>query len=178
MLVGLFSIRMVISMETLNPGTVAPAFELVGTDGESYTSLKRPGEALLLAVFFKVSCPTSQYTLPFIQRIFQNYSAHEKLQIYGISQDNRDDTQAFAQEFGLSFPLLLDTSDYAVSSQYRLTHVPSSFLIDGMGRLRFSSVGFWKADWLRVTVEISQFLGVPEKSIFRVDEDIPDHRYG
>src|ERR1700724_2415650 len=48
----------------------------------------------VLAVFFKVSCPTCQYAFPYLERL---HKAHgdKKVTIVGISQHDQRDTDAF-----------------------------------------------------------------------------------
>ncbi len=165
-------------MEALEHGVYAPRFELVGLDGKTYSNRTFSADSLLLAVFFKTSCPTSQFTLPFIERLYQGFSCIEQVRIWGISQDLRDETSTFAHEYGLSFPILLDTPGYNVSRLYQLTHVPTAFLIDGQGKILVTSVGFWKADWLRLSQVIAGRLDLKEKTLFLEGEAIPSHQYG
>src|ERR1700754_1566046 len=97
----------------LAPGSKAPL------DGSLESALP-VGEVLL--VFFKISCPTCQLALPFLER--QHRSG--QLVVYGISQDKADATAAFAKTFGLTFPILLDSaaSHYPASNAYGISTVP------------------------------------------------------
>src|SRR4051812_5621389 len=75
----------------LDPGSRAPDFLLPRLDDGVSTlrELIAAGPALL--VFFKVTCPVCQMTLPFLERIH----AARKLAIHGISQDDDADTIEF-----------------------------------------------------------------------------------
>src|SRR5690348_10185421 len=116
-------------MALISPGGKAPAFNLIGMDGKTYST----GDALprgpLLTAFFKISCPTCQYTFPFLERLYQQFlkAGAAGIQLWGISQDNLDNTKRFAGEWGVTFPLLLDNAPYEISQSYGLTHVPSLF---------------------------------------------------
>ncbi len=87
----------------------------------------------LLVVFFKVTCPVCQLTLPFLNRIHTAGT----LPVYGISQDDDADTREFNQEFGIEFPVLLDSEDagYPASNAYGISSVPSQFLIGEDGKI-------------------------------------------
>ena len=165
-------------MSALEPSQAAPEFELQGLDGTSYSSRARTPDSLLLAIFFKTTCPTSQFTLPYVERLYRQYPSSPTVRIWGVSQDGREETMRLAQEYDLTFPILLDTEDYDVSTQYHLTHVPTIFLIDGNGTIQLTSVGFFKNDWLEISRIIAARLGVEEKSIFLDGENIPRHQYG
>ena len=77
-----------------------------------------PGGPVLLA-FFKVSCPTCQFTFPFLERLYQQLR-EQGVQIWGIVQDKAQDGARFAATFGVTFPILIDDSPYKVSRAYGL----------------------------------------------------------
>ena len=56
-------------MSVIPAGASAPPFELPGIDGGRYSLQEALREGPVLAAFFKISCPTSQFTFPFLQRI-------------------------------------------------------------------------------------------------------------
>src|ERR1700687_5982422 len=89
----------------LDPGSRAPDFRLPRVNGgvSALAELVAGGPAVL--VFFKVTCPTCQMALPFLERIH----AAGTLPIHGISQNDDEDTREFNREFGITFPMLLDT---------------------------------------------------------------------
>jgi peroxiredoxin len=97
----------------------------------------------VLVVFFKISCPVCQMTLPFLNRV-----ASGGLQIVAISQDDASSTKRFQSRFGVSLPTLLDREEdgYPVSNAFGITHVPSLFLIEADGRVSLASEGFVKSD--------------------------------
>ena len=58
-------------MSMLQVGKSAPHFELAAIDGKSYSLQEGLKRGPVLAAFFKVNCPTCQYTLPFLERLYQ-----------------------------------------------------------------------------------------------------------
>jgi peroxiredoxin len=66
----------------LELGRVAPEFSLKDTNGVRRSLRENLKNGPVLAVFFKVSCPTCQLTLPFLERL------KSSVRTIGISQDD------------------------------------------------------------------------------------------
>ena len=77
----------------------------------------------VLAAFFKVSCPTCQFTFPFLERMYEMFGG-ENFTFWAISQNDAEDTREFLEKYGVRFPALLDEKGYPASNQYGLTNVP------------------------------------------------------
>src|SRR5580692_7991224 len=162
-------------MTALPAGAKAPAFALQSTDGKKLNLADALKKGPVVAAFFKVSCPTCQFTAPFLERLHETYGG-EKFTLWGISQDDAQDTREFFQEFDVEFPTLLDESGYAVSNQYGITNVPTVFLIAQDGKIQESSVGFAKNDLERMAAAAAAAAGAPPTSFFRPGEVIPDFK--
>ncbi len=154
-------------------GGQAPEFTLLDMQGvpRSLEQSRRQGPVVL--AFFKVSCPTCQYTFPFLERLRQRLEG-TRARIVGISQDAKRKTEGFNKEYGVRFPVLLDSEDedYPVSNAYAITHVPTLFLIEQDGRVTLTSQGWVKAD----LEEIAGRLGVVE--LFHQNERVESFRAG
>ena len=164
-------------MEALAAGTPAPAWTLKDRNGKSYVLAEALKQGPVLLAFFKVSCPVCQFTFPFIERIHQAVKDKNRLHIWGISQDDARDTRDFAQEYGCTFPLLLDESDYAVSNQYGLTNVPTIFWVNPDGVIQVSSVGFDRKDIETIASECGKLTGQPI-AVFQPGDNVPNHTPG
>jgi peroxiredoxin len=165
-------------MAALATGTKAPDFELKTLDGKPFSLGEELARGPVVLVFFKVSCPTCQYALPFYERLYQAYGQNG-VTLVGVSQNAAKDTVAFNKEFGVTFPVLLDdTNSYPVSNAYGLTNVPTIFWIAQDGEIEVSSVGWLKADF----EEINQRMAEAGKSslalVFKPGEDVRDFRAG
>jgi peroxiredoxin len=139
----------------LTEGNFAPDFDL---DGWRLHGALQRGPVLL--VFFKISCPTCQFTLPFLQA-FQGSG----LQIVLISQDDRTGTSQFLNRFQLTLRTLLDKAwDFNVSNAFRISHVPSLFLIEPDARISASVEGFHKAflEQLGARFGMAPFFGITQ----------------
>jgi peroxiredoxin len=137
-------------MPALGKGLTAPDFTLNSVDGKPFSLRGALARGPVVLVFFKISCPTCQYALPFYERLFHAYK-NQHVTLVGISQNDAGDTAAFAKEFGITFPLLLDdTITYPVSNAYGLTNVPTVFWIERDGEIEVSSVGWVKSEFEEV----------------------------
>jgi peroxiredoxin len=165
-------------MPALNAGTMAPDFTLDTLDGKKLSLRDALAHGPVIAAFFKVSCPTCQYTLPFLERLYEAYRS-KNVTLVGISQNNRKDTASFAKEFKITFPLLLDdTHTYPVSNAYGLTTVPTIFWIAQGGEIEISSVGWVKADIEQINRKMAKHIQAPPAPVFRSGEDVRDFRAG
>jgi peroxiredoxin len=156
-------------MTALAAGSRAPDFSLTGLDGRSY-SLEPGDESPALLVFFKNSCPTCMLTFPFLQRLYERVEG-SPLRMWGISQDGVDDTRAFGERFGASFPLLPDGGGYPISTAFGLTHVPTIFLVEPGGVISRASVGFSRADLEGLAAEFRKRFRLPGVTPLFVDSD-------
>jgi peroxiredoxin len=165
-------------MAALTVGTKAPEFELKALDGKRCVLREELANGPVLLAFFKVSCPTCQYAFPFLERLEKAYGGRS-VRIIGLSQNDPKATSAFAKEFGVSFPLLLDDTDsYPVSNAYGLTNVPSIFWIAQDGEIEISSVGWVKADFEAINRKMAESRQSAPAVLFKPGEDVRDFRAG
>jgi peroxiredoxin len=161
----------------LEPGSLAPSFTLKGLDGKPYSLRGLLDQGPVVLAFFKISCPVCQFTFPFLQRIFERYAGDDVF-VIGVSQDDPRSTKEFNQEFGVTFPTLIDDQGYPVSNACGLTTVPTIFLIDTGGRIKISGAGFSKNDLEAIAKELAQHRKLSATPLFRPDEVVPDFKPG
>jgi peroxiredoxin len=157
---------------TLSEGAPAPEFELSDLDGARHTRAEiSEGKPALLA-FYKVSCPTCQFTMPFLDRIYRG-RANQDMAMYAISQDDAGSTRDFDRHFALTLPTLLDQEEegYPASNAYGISHVPSLFLVEPNGRISLAITGFDK----KGMEELGRRFG---KEPFEPGESVPDWKAG
>ncbi len=165
------------STRALDAGASAPPFTLKDADGKGYSLSEALKQGPVLLAFFKVSCPTSQLTLGFLERLHQAIRGKPALRLWAISQNDARETIAFAREYGLSFPMLLDEEGYPVSNHYGLTTTPTLFLVQPDGNVQLSSPGFVRRDIEEVAKEFSRVTG-QHIQVFLPGEAIPDYKPG
>jgi peroxiredoxin len=77
-----------------------------------------------------------------MQRVFEDYQdqGFTILAINATDQDQVDKARDFADQKGLTFPILFDT-DGAVSKLYQVRALPTSFFIDDQGVIKEVVIG-------------------------------------
>jgi peroxiredoxin len=164
-------------MSTVAVGQKAPHFELTGTDGKKYGLEEALARGPVLVAFFKVGCPTCEYTFPFVERLHQQFRA-QGVQIWGISQDDARDSRRFAKEYGVTFPVLIDDYPYKTSRAYSLEYVPTLLLIGPDGPVKLASDGFAKADLLEIQKSLAKHFSITPPALFHASDRVPEFKPG
>ncbi len=156
---------------------MAPDFSLATVQGQVFTLSESLQKGPAVVAFFKVSCPVCQFTLPFLERIDQAYR-DDPVTIQAVSQDNAEKSRLFGEKFGVTLPLAIDGQGFPVSKSYGFSTVPSIFLIDRDGRIRFQFCGFSKAGLIHLSEEIAALVARPPAPVFLAGERVPEMRPG
>lgn len=165
-------------MTALATGAKAPEFELKTLDGKRFSLNEELAKGPVVLAFFKVSCPTCQYAFPYLERLYKAYR-NRGIALVGISQNDAEETSAFAKDFGVTFPLLQDdTRSYPVSNAYGLTNVPTIFWVAQDREIEVSSVGWVKADFELINRKMAENGKITLAAVFRAGEDVRDFRAG
>lgn len=123
----------------LSIGSLAPEFELAGPDGSRVRLSDLRGQVVLLN-FWATWCVPCRAEMPLIEEAYRRRQA-EGFVALGIDFDEPADlVTAFAEELGLSFPLLLDPGGL-VQRQYRVVGYPSTVVVDREGRISSYHIG-------------------------------------
>ena len=116
----------------------APDFELELLYGEKVGLEDYRGKVVLLN-FWATWCAPCRVEMPAIQSRFEQYSPG--LVVLAINFDEpAADVAAYAQELGLTFPILLDPGG-RVQRLYKIRGYPSTYFIDGNGVLQIQHIG-------------------------------------
>jgi peroxiredoxin len=164
-------------MSTVTVGQKAPHFELACTDGKRHGLEQALGRGPVLVAFFKVECPTCQFTFPFVERLYEQFRA-QGVQIWGISQDDARDSRHFAEEYRVTFPVLIDDYPYKVSRAYSLKYVPTLLLIAPDGRVKLASDGFVRADLLEIQKSLAKHFSITPPALFHTSDRVPEFKPG
>jgi cytochrome c biogenesis protein CcmG/thiol:disulfide interchange protein DsbE len=158
-------------------GNHAPDFSLKSLDGKNYSLKSLLQNGAVIATFFKVSCPTCQFTFPFLQRLYERYRG-DGVTFVAISQDDGRDTEKFNKKYGVTFPTLLDAPGYPISNAYGLATVPTIFLIEPDGTVKISCTGFSKSDLEQIAKELAQRRQVAAAPLIKPEENVPAFKPG
>ena len=122
-------------------GHAAPAYAATTMDGTPISLVEKKGEVVLLNVW-ATWCKPCRQEIPALDSLHREFAARG-LHVAGVSIDVIDDTTriaGFARELGASYALWLDPDD-RVSNTFRAIGVPSTYLIDREGVLRWQHMG-------------------------------------
>jgi len=128
-------------------GSVAPEFTVSAMEGGE-VSLSDYGDKVVLLNVWATWCLPCREEMPSMQRLYEALEG-EDFEILAVSIDapfGEDDIagrpggdlQAFAEEFGLTFPILHNPSG-SIQQTYQTTGVPESFVI-GKDRLIYKKI--------------------------------------
>jgi peroxiredoxin len=120
-------------------GFPAPDFTLETLDGEVITLSELQGQVVVVNLW-ATWCPPCRAEMPALERVWNDYR-DQGLLILAVDQREPPATvSAFAEEFGLSFPILLDR-DGAVGARYQLRAYPTTFFVGRDGVIRDMILG-------------------------------------
>ena len=123
-------------------GQPAPDFTLKTLDGNTVTLSKLQGQPVLIN-FWASWCTPCRAEMPEIVRVYEAHKA-DGLVVLAINmtfQDSLPEAQAFAKEFHMPFPVLLDDTGAVARDAYRVPVLPMSFFVDRKGVIAHRQIG-------------------------------------
>lgn len=121
-------------------GQPAPDFELKNLAGETIRLSDFKGRPVLVN-FWATWCAPCRAEAPELQRAAVEYK--DKLVIIGVNMTTNDtpaQVPAFVEEYGLTFPIVLDETG-EVSQTYQVIGLPTSIFIDQAGLIKDVRLG-------------------------------------
>jgi len=142
-----------ISIAGLETGSQAPEFELQAADGTMVRLDDYLGEVVLLN-FWATWCAPCRTEMPLLQSTFDSLS-NQGFVVLGIDfAEPADLVASFGDEFGLSFPLLLDPGG-KIQQQYKVRGYPTTVVLDREGRIQSYHIGILTHSQLDGYLEIA-----------------------
>ncbi len=79
-------------------------------------------------MFVKVDCPTCEYSLPLIDRIYRNYP-ESSVSIVVLAQERESGVRRLIRDGDLHLTVGLDPSPHSIGKSYGVSYVPTFFYI-------------------------------------------------
>lgn len=140
-------------------GALAPAYAAQTLDGDSVSLAAERGQVLLLNVWATWCIPCRQ-EMPQLEALHERYR-ERGLRLVGVSIDGDgagDAIRRFVAAYKVTFPIWHDAED-RVTTVFRTVGVPTTFLIDRQGVLRWRAVGALEPGDTTLTAAIEKALG-------------------
>lgn len=126
----------------------APSFNVPSLLDDSTIAFAPGPDGVTVINFFASWCEPCRIEAPGLEHVWSDY---RKRGVSFIGVNERDDPaagRAFVREFKLTYPIGQDPSG-RLADDFALFGMPTTFVIDGEGVLRFRFVGYVNADDLR-----------------------------
>jgi peroxiredoxin len=126
------------AVQTLGVDAPAPNFELVSLSGESVQLEDFQGQIVLLN-FWATWCGPCRLEMPAFQERSEIFA--DDLKVVAVNFDEpQADVQAFVDELGLTFEILLDPGA-EIQRLFQVRGYPTSYFIDAEGVVRVLHIG-------------------------------------
>ncbi|RAW11546.1 TlpA family protein disulfide reductase [Paenibacillus taichungensis] len=126
----------------INQGNIAPDFELNSLDGKIFKLSDFRGQKVIVNMW-ATWCPPCRAEMPDMQKFYDKY-ADENTTVIAInmttSEKSVDRISVFLDEFGITFPILLDKQN-KIAEIYQVHALPTSYIIDSQGVIQQKVTG-------------------------------------
>ena len=125
----------------IEEGNKAPDFQLQTVDGKEIKLSDLQGKKVIVN-FWATWCPPCKAEMPHMQEFYLENSNDVEILAVNLttSEKNANDVRSFVEDYGLSFPILLD-SDGSIGRIYQAFTIPTSYVIDTKGFIQKRIVG-------------------------------------
>ncbi len=126
----------------------APSFTLPSLDGDRSISLGSFRGTTIVLNFFASWCGPCRLEAPGLRKVSKDYT-DRGVQFLGVDyRDNNAAGQAFMDGFGLDYPAVADPAG-SLADDYHLLGMPTTFVIDAEGIIRYRFIGYVQERSLR-----------------------------
>lgn len=119
----------------------APDFNLQDMDENTFSMKDFHGKVLLIN-FWATWCPPCRREMPSMERLYQKMKDTDFIVIAINQLESSDHVFSYMGDLGTDpgFPILFDMES-RVSEAYKVAGIPTTFLVDKMGKVRFRAIG-------------------------------------
>lgn len=105
----------------------------------SFSEILSEKKALILNFWF-INCGPCRMEFPYLEEAYNTYKEDIEVLAINCVGDSSKDIKAFAQEFGLTFPVI--EGDYAWEKAMHIQGYPTTVVIDRFGKITMKHTGY------------------------------------
>ena len=136
-----------------------PAPEVAGDNinGKGKLSLAQWKGKVVLVDFWATWCEPCKKSFPKIEELRVKYGS-AGFEVVGVSEDDEGNgVKDFGAKHGAKFPLLWD-KDKSIANKWHPPNMPSSFIVDKKGVVRFVHLGYHDGEEKEIETELKSLL--------------------
>jgi peroxiredoxin len=158
---GLFALGLALPAGALDAGDVAPAFKAPRLDGGGELSLEELRGKVVFLDFWASWCAPCQKSMPQLEELRKEFPA-DRFALVGVNLD-RDAAAAkkLVGKHGVGYPSASDPEG-KLPTRFGLETMPTAYLIDADGVIRYVHRGFKDGDVETVRKKIRALLAGPK----------------
>ena len=140
----------------LDAGAKMPEIGLTDLSGKTVNVASLAGKVVVID-FWATWCAPCKEELPVLQKLYKKYAA-QGLVVVGVSVDkDAANIPSFMKKLGVTFPVVHD-ANHQVSGRYQPPRMPSSYIVDRKGIVRYVHGGFRADDAAVFEKQIKELL--------------------
>jgi cytochrome c biogenesis protein CcmG, thiol:disulfide interchange protein DsbE len=150
-------VMLAVPVSALDRGARAPEIDLRDRSG-ARVRMASPRGKVVLVDFWASWCAPCREELPVLQRLYERYR-ERGLVVVGVNVDREQrNMNDYVQRFRLTFPVVHDSA-HRVADRYSPPTMPTSYLIDRGGVVRYVHRGFRASDARELESRVQTLLG-------------------
>ncbi len=138
-------------------GKPAPDLSIQSLNDKGPVKLEGLGGKVVIVDFWATWCGPCRQSFPGLEALSKRHAG--QVTVVGVSvNEEQDGITDFAKEMGATFPVAWDKG-HAIADRWKVATMPSSYILDGTGTVRFVHAGFHEGDEVALEKEVASLLG-------------------
>ena len=138
---ALLAVAVALPSDRTERGARAPEFDLPRLDGAGSVASEDLAGAPVVVNFWASWCAPCREEAPLLERMWRRYR-DDGVRFLGVNvQDHDDDARAFVEEFGMTYPVVVDEGGELLAEMAVIEGLPQTFFIDHEWRYLAGAVG-------------------------------------